>query len=181
MPKAPTWTQIKKELLGYEKSDLLEIIEKLYNSSSSAKALLLGVVDQSASLQALEAPAIKAIEKAFDPPRGYPTCKTGEARRATMEFVKAAPLKDGYEMMLLYVKSGIKCTLQYGDIDEPFYNSIESMWLSCLKTALKLPDPSSEQKRLKAVVESASGIGWGFSDQMLDYFEVDFLEILETP
>jgi hypothetical protein len=98
MANAPTWTKIKKELSGYDSSDLLELIQQLYELSSSNKAYLMRVVDKGASLEALRTPAVSAIKKAFDPVRGYPTCKTGEARRETMQFVKAAPLFDGYEV-----------------------------------------------------------------------------------
>jgi hypothetical protein len=179
MASTPTWISIKKELAGYDSSDLLELIQQLYNLSSNNKAFLMRVVDKGASIEALRTPAINAIRKAFDPPRGHPTCKTGEARRATMQFVKSAPLFDGYEMMLYYVQCGIKCTQDYGDTDEPFYNSIESVWESCLKTALKLPDPNTETVRLKATCESGQDIGWGFSDALSELLESEFLEKLK--
>ena len=183
MAKAPTWQQIKKELTGYDSSDLLTVIKNLYDLSKQNQAFLMGVVDQQASFEALKAPVIKAIAKAFDPPRGFPSFKPAQAKRAVYQFAKISSQHEALEMMLLFVQSGIQATTQYGDIDEAFYTSLEDMWENALELILQhrgLPGVvESQLPKLKKILATAQGFGWGFSDQMNDLFSL-FLEKLEV-
>jgi hypothetical protein len=179
MAKAPTWTRIKKELTGYDSSDLLEVIKSLYDLSKQNQAFLMGLVDREASLEALKAPVIKAIAKAFNPPRGFPSFKPAEAKRAVHQFTKLAPPHDTLEMMLHFVQNGIWATTTYGDIDEAFYISLEEMWENALEVVLQIREPQAELPRLKTILKTAQDFGWGFTDQMNDVFAL-FLEKLEA-
>ena len=179
MAKAPTWNRIKKELIGYDSSDLLEVIQSLYDLSKQNQALLMGLVDQEASVEALKAPVVKAIAKAFNPHRGFPSFKTTEAKRAVYQFAKIAPQHETLEMMLHFVQSGIWATNQYGDIDEAFYTNLEDMWGVALELVLEVREPQTELSRLKTILKSAQGFGWGFTDQMNDLFAL-FMEKLEA-
>jgi hypothetical protein len=183
MAKAPTWARIKKELTGYDSSDLITVIKELYSLSKQNQAFLMGVVDQDASYEALKAPVIKAIAKAFDPPRGFPSFKPAEAKKAVYQFAKLAPKHEAIEMMLLFVQSGIQATTQYGDIDEAFYISLEDMWESALELVLHyqgLPGVlQSQLLKLKGILATAQGFGWGFTDQMNDLFAL-FMGKLEA-
>ncbi len=178
MSKAPTWTRIKKELTGYDSSDLLEVIKSLYDLSKQNQALLMGLVDQEASLEAMKAPVLKAIARAFNPPRGFPSFKPAEAKRAVHQFAKIAPQHDRLEMMLHFVQNGIWATKQYGDINEAFYISLEDMWEVALELILQFQEPQAELPGLKTILKSAQGFGWGFTDQMNDLFAL-FMEKLE--
>jgi hypothetical protein len=183
MPKAPTWTRIKKELTRYDSSDLIEVIKSLHDLSKQNQAFLMDTVDQEASLEALKVPVIKAIDKAFDPPQGFPSFKLAEAKRAVHQFAKLAPKHEAIEMMLLFVQSGIDATTQYGDIDESFYTNLEDMWESALELILQYKGlPGVLQNllpKLKRILTTAQGFGWGFTDQMNDLF-ASFTEKLEA-
>ena len=179
MAKAPTWTGIKKELTGYDSNDLIAVIKSLYDLSKQNQALLMGLVDQEASLESLKAPVIKAIAKAFKPTRGFPSFKPTEAKRAVHQFVKVAPQHESLEMMLHFVQDGIWATKQYGDIDEAFYIGLENMWDDALELVLQFQEPQSELPRLKMILKGAQGFGWGFTDQMNDLFAL-FMEKLEA-
>jgi hypothetical protein len=183
MGKAPTWNRIKKKLMEYDSSDLIETIKLLYDLSKQNQALLMGLVDQEASLEAMKAPVVKAIAKAFDPPRGFPSFKPAEAKKAVYQFVKLAPKHEGIEMMLLFVQSGVQATTQYGDIDEGFYRSLEDMWENTLELILQyqgvLGVLQYQLPKLRRILATAQGFGWGFTDQMNDLFAL-FLEKLEV-
>lgn len=72
------------------------------------------------------------------------------------------------ELMMFYVEAGNKCTLDYGDIDEHFYSSIEGVFEKVVYT-IKNGDQNMVNNylpRLKAVVKSAEGMGWGYYDFM---------------
>ncbi len=95
------------------------------------------------------------------------------ARKAITEYRRAAGDSGGLlELMIYYVERGTAFTADYGDIDEGFYSSIESMYDRFL-TALEKGDAATKasfRRRAEAVVERAHGIGWGFHDYLADRF-----------
>lgn len=109
----------------------------------------------------------------------YPDAVSGkpiriaEARRAVTEYRKAAGDQDGLlELMIYYVECGTACTADYGDIDAPFYSSLESMYDRFLN-ALEKVDPATKESyraRAEAVVHQTRRIGWGFHDYLADRF-----------
>jgi len=77
-----------------------------------------------------------------------------------------------------YVECGNQFTVDYGDIDEGFYESLESMFTQVVKT-LQTSDETTVERflpRLKAVVSQAEGIGWGYYDAISDALEGAFPE-----
>jgi hypothetical protein len=115
-----------------------------------------------------------ALYPGFDQP-----IRIAEARRAVTEYRKAAGDPSGLlELMIHYVECGTECTVNYGDIDEPFYNSLESMYDRFL-TALDKAGPTvkeSFRERAERVVGRAQGIGWGYYDFLADRFDRAFPE-----
>lgn len=105
--------------------------------------------------------------------------RIAEARRAVTEYKKASGRQDGLlELMIYYVECGTACTADYGDIDEQFYLSLESMYDRFLN-ALDNAGPKTKdsyRSRAEAVVRQARGIGWGFYDYLADRFADAFPE-----
>ncbi|MCY6354187.1 hypothetical protein [Clostridium sp. ZS2-4] len=68
-----------------------------------------------------------------------------------------------------------------GDIDESFYNSIESMYQSVVNAINKHNNSEIFNilgNRLKAVVDDTSGIGWGFHDELsIMYSEIKWIDL----
>lgn len=67
---------------------------------------------------------------------------------------------------MTYVENGARFTREYGDIDERFYNSVES---ALTELAGLLRGEARElypqlQDRLATVEQITSGIGWGLHD-----------------
>ena len=95
------------------------------------------------------------------------------ARKAITEYKRAAGDSGGLlELMLYYVERGTAFTADYGDIDEGFYSSIESMYDRFLSAVEKADAATKEsfRKRAQAVVGRAHGIGWGFYDYLADRY-----------
>ena len=68
--------------------------------------------------------------------------------------------------MMVYVENGVQFTRQYGDIDERFYSSVESV-LSELEQLFHTdarPLYPEFKDRLTRIEQLSSGIGWGFHD-----------------
>ena len=108
--------------------------------------------------------------------------KIGEARKAVNEFKKiCTDQRLVIDVMLYYVEMGVEFTNTYGDISESFYSSIESMYQSVVDVINKHKDPAIYNmlsKRLKAVVDDTSGIGWGFHDNLSSiYHDIKWLDI----
>ncbi len=88
-------------------------------------------------------------------------------KRAISQYRKAVGDPKGIlELMVCYVECGNDFTCEYGDIDEKFYGSLETMFEKALQ-ALGESDKETVEEflpRLQDIVEKAEGIGWGYYD-----------------
>lgn len=113
----------------------------------------------------------EVIENEFYPKRGEPKMRLSVARNAIGEAKKlgldALSLAD---LMLFYVETGVRFTNDYGDIDEAFYNSMESMYLKALKFMHKERMLELYRTRTESILNNTRDIGWGFHDTLGDYF-----------
>jgi len=116
------------------------------------------------------------IKDEFLPSRGYGEARLSVARKAVMDYKKASVSPAGLaDLMLFYVEMGVQYTLKYGDIDEPFYNSMESMYENALKQMKKYQIQEQFESRCRKVVQDTEGIGWGFHDTLADIYN-DYFE-----
>jgi hypothetical protein len=97
---------------------------------------------------------------------------TGKA--AISAYKKAVNDADGLlELMVFYVECGNKFTVDYGDIDEQFYYSIETMF----EKAVKIIKNDNQQTidmylpRLITIVRTADEVGWGYYDHMSEVLQ----------
>ncbi len=117
----------------------------------------------------------KIIENEFFPTRGFGRAKLSVAKKAITEYKKVNQSSVGLiDMMLFYVEQGVKFTRAYGDIDEPFYNSMESMYEKAIKNVIKYKQEETFQKRCYKIVSDTSGMGWGFHDALSHMYEEAF-------
>ncbi len=67
-----------------------------------------------------------------------------------------------------FFEMGNRFTVNYGDIGEQFYNSLESMFENILIELNSRPIDEREKyfPRLQNEVESAKNIGWGYHDEL---------------
>jgi hypothetical protein len=82
--------------------------------------------------------------------------------------------------MVHYLEQGNEFTAEYGDIDEQFYASLETMLDRILEALVGQTNDIQDQyvPRLEQVVLRASGIGWGYHDYISDRLE-EFLDGLD--
>ena len=97
------------------------------------------------------------------------------ADRAVEQYRMAADDEEGLaELFVLYVKEANDYTLEYGDIDEAYYEVMEESFqkavdhLLCMREKRKNIDRFI--KDLRGVVRSTSGIGWGYHDALSEMF-----------
>lgn len=117
----------------------------------------------------------KIIKDEFFPARGYGRAKLSVAKKAITEYKKVNQTSVGLvDIMLFYVEQGVKFTNAYGDINEPFYISMEGMYEKAVKEIIKYRLKDTFQKRCQKIVLDTSGMGWGFHDALSEIYEEAF-------
>jgi hypothetical protein len=96
------------------------------------------------------------------------------AKKAVNDFKKASQNKEAVlDLMIFYVETGTKFTNEYGDINEAFYMSMESMHEKVVSLLNKTEDArliEHFRPRLEAIVKNAEGTGWGYYDNLSDLY-----------
>jgi hypothetical protein len=115
------------------------------------------------------------IKHEFFPARGFGRARLSVARKAVSDYKKVSASKFGVaDMMLYYVEMGVQFTNTYGDIDEAFYNSMESMYERAVKYIVQHGMRGQFGKRCRRIVTDTSDIGWGFHDGLSYTYEEHF-------
>jgi len=175
--KKKTWGRIKDYISKQPSKDLIKLLRELYDLNEQNSRFL----DTKFASSATQLTRYKEIIR-----RGiYPDALSKEtfdiksARRAISDFRKASEDQICIlELRVYYVEQGNQCTIDYGDINERFYASIESMFDEIIKH-LKKNTPETVTRflpRLRTVVKEADGIGWGYYDYLSDAIETAFPE-----
>ncbi len=161
-------TDIKKELRKLDKEKLVELVVDLYKKNKSVKEFLDFYVNPNEKELFLKYK--DKVYEAFYPKRGY-RFKLSDGKKAISDFKKLEASKELLsELMLFYVATGVEFTNEFGDIDEPFYNSVASVYLNALKLMSKENILDKFADRAKKIVDDTSGIGWGFHDELGDIY-----------
>ena len=72
--------------------------------------------------------------------------------------------------MLTYVENGTKFTHEFGDINESFYNSLESVLTEMAQLLMREGTELYPRfrERIRRLATLADGIGWGYGDAVRD-------------
>jgi hypothetical protein len=115
------------------------------------------------------------IKDEFFPARGFGDGRLSVARKAVSDYKKVSRSKASLaDLMLYYVEVGVEYTNTYGDIDEAFYNSMESMYKRVVEYIVENEMQEEYEKRCRRIVEDTRGIGWGFHDGLRYIYEENF-------
>jgi hypothetical protein len=172
--------ELKKRLSSKTNAELIEEIALLYKNFPNIKEYY-----QSALLG--DDPAV--LEKYKEIVRGeffmrgnrFPKMRLSVARKAVTDFKKiSSSTQNIADIMVTYVEAGVSCTNEFGDIDESFYSSMESMYETALKYILKEHLFVEFDDRLIDIVDDTRGMGWGFHDQ-LSYLYETYEAMVEKP
>jgi hypothetical protein len=155
---------LKNELAKLDKKALIEIIADLYKKNKQVKEYLdfYFKPDEDGLFEKYQA---KVYEN-FYPKRGFGyNLKQGKQYISEFKKLGASP-ELLISLMLFYVETGVKFTNEFGDINEAFYNSLDSTYANALKLIKKegLLDQFKEQAF--QVLLDTKNIGWGFHDSL---------------
>lgn len=175
-----TWSQVKARLVVLEKRELLGMLRDLYNLNVDNKHFLAARVFTDNPDVVVE-PYRRVIRQVFNPERGLPSLELRKARKALSDFQKTgAPPSATIDLMIFYIEQGLVCTLSYGDIDEAFYTSLESVFALAAQTVNRLDDPALVEEmrpRFATIVSESSDIGWGFHDALQEIYYSEFSDV----
>ncbi len=166
-------TELKQRLKAKTHPELVEEIAALYKRFPQVKeyyqAAFSGYDDsliQQKYRDIVKAEFVPGFKKSF------PSARLSVARKAITDYKKVSTSVFGLaDIMMTFVESGVIFTKEYGDIDEPFYNSMESMYQRVLKHVLKAQIFVDFEDRLLAVLKNTRHMGWGFHDSLCYLYE----------
>jgi hypothetical protein len=169
--KSTGWQNIRRQLDDWSKPALVALVKDLHDASPDNRDFLLArfQAEENAGA-ALEKYRRKIVEQFF-PARGDGKLKLAEARKAIRDYRKATGnLMGTIDLMLTYVENGTEFTHEFGDINESFYNSLESV---LNEMAQQLMHDGTElyprfRERIRRLATLADGIGWGYGDAVRD-------------
>ncbi len=167
--KSTGWQSVRRHLNGWPKPALIALVKDLYGASPDNRDFLQArfQAEENAGV-ALEKYRRKIVEQFF-PARGDGKLKLGEARKAIRDYRKATGNLEGtIDLMLTYVENGTEFTHEFGDINESFYNSLESVLNEMTRWLLREGHEFYPrfQARIQRVATLADGIGWGYGDSV---------------
>lgn len=173
-PSKTNLTTLKQHLKQASKEELINEISELFKTFKSVKEYYQLKLSPETE-QYVGENYKQTIEHEFFPARGFGKARLSVARKAVNDYKKVcrdpAALVD---MMLFYVEQGVKFTDAYGDIDEPFYNSMESMFESATKAIAKYGLQGVAEQRCRTIVQDTSQTGWGFHDAFREMYQATF-------
>lgn len=166
-----TISQLKKAVSEKSEKELVEEIVNLFKTFPQVKEYYTLAYSTEGEEQVLEKYKT-IITNEFFPNRGYGKARLSVAKKAISDFKKISGKPHFItDIMLHYIEQGVNFTDQYGDIDAPFYNSMEKMFEEALKLAKKNNLLPFFQKIGEEIVNGACE-GWGFKDGLADtYYE----------
>jgi hypothetical protein len=165
--KSNGWSAVRQQLNAWDKPALIALLKDLYEIGPENRDFIHARnLTEKCGGEALEMYRNKIVEQ-FYPPHGDGKLKLGEARKAIHDYHKVTGNIPGtVELLMTYVENAIKFVCEYGDMEERFYDSMES----ALSEFAKLVEVKAHglypqfRDRLARVEEMSEDIGWGFHD-----------------
>jgi len=153
----PSWSDVKESIASLDRSELIQLIVSLYRLSKGNRDFL------------------HARFSIGDDPIGpyKKVIQIAKAKKAINEYSKAVgDAKGEAELMTYFVECGNQFTVEYGDIDEGFYDALLRMYARAINKILALPEEEQHEfrKRLKTIMVTSNKIGWGYHDGLCEQY-----------
>ena len=169
-----TWQDVKSILIKKDNVELLKLIGDLYSLDNKNKTFIHARYSFIEPIKPYKEIILKSLYPDF---MRNEQLRLGAGRKAISEYKKAVGDPIGVlELSIYYIECGHKFTLEYGDIDEPFYDSLESMFDRVLKILKQFNQTIIDKyfPRLLSLTKEVSEIGWGYYDYLISELEEAF-------
>lgn len=175
--KKRSWSEVKQRLGELAPEDAIALVRDLYGRSDENRSFIEARL--SIGNDPL-APFRERIQTGLYPdPIHGPPISVAAARKAISDYRRATGDRRGtLDLMLHYVDCGTSMVLDYGDMDGPFYASLESMFDRAVTEMEKADPPVVEAflPRAVAIVRRGRGLGWGYYDFLVERLSASFPE-----
>ena len=185
MPSTTTFAPIRKAIAKFDRPALIALVGELHALNAQNRDFLATrFVSSGNGLDKYK----KIIRKALCPnwPNENTSISFRDARKAIGDYRKATGDTEGLaELYVFAAECATQLTLDYGDMDEPFYDSLERMYAAAVKTVKTLATHAPQTAaplihRLRALVTKTENIGWGLHYFMADEFSENFDDTDDT-
>ena len=75
------------------------------------------------------------------------------------------------DLMLYYIELGCEQIVEFGDFYESFYSALENNFKKAAQFISSNGLIPQFNSRIKKMIESVDGTGWGFSDTLWEFYE----------
>jgi hypothetical protein len=165
------WITLRQKLATLEKPALIALLHNLFELAGVNRDFMHARFDTGREADAALEKYRGKIVAQFFPARGEGQLKMGETHRAVSDYRKATGnLAGTAELLMTYIENATRFTDEFGDIDAPFYNSIESALdeLAALLRGEARGLYPQFRERLADVEQIAGDMGWGFGEYVKD-------------
>ena len=175
--KNSSWKDIKPVISGWSDKQLVGLVQDLYRLTPDNAAFVNARLLQDIAPKQTLMPYKKRIRIAVSPDQPWKQdVRLSEGRKAISEFKKAnGNIRDTLTLMTYYVQCGNDYTLEFGDIDERFYDSMCSMVRQIKDVLLKEQDPKLANECMHFLEREFERIdrqlGWGYPDEFGEHIE----------
>lgn len=164
-------SELKRNLKSKSQKELVDDIATLFRSFEVVREYYQARLFDNDETVLQKYKAI--IEYEFFPvsERRNPPARLSVAKKAITDYKKLTnSVTNIADIMVFYVETGVRFTIEYGDIDEAFYNSMESAYENALKFIVQNGLVPIFYDRLLAIVDDTDGMGWGFHDGLSNLY-----------
>jgi hypothetical protein len=160
--------KIKITLAKKSKNDLIDILVDL-----SQKFDLVNDYMQSHFIDSQDQSLLKKYKKAIRVCFDLEDLNLTKGENIIKDFTNVSVLPEHIiELMLYFVEQGVRFTNEYGDIDEDFYLSIETMFEKVCQVISANSMEDIYKTRCEKVCSNTKNTGWGFHDGLCgSYYE----------
>jgi hypothetical protein len=169
----PKWSDVKRRIKDWEARELVALVKDLFDSSPENRRFLAARFLHDDLGPEIREPYRERIQQAFYRKNGWPRhpFDLAGARGAIREYERATGDEEGTVDLLLYhVETGTFLSLEYGDIDAPFYDSLSSALAEIERRLSGEGRARYDQfrERLRNLVDHGARMGWGYGDHLTD-------------
>ena len=163
------WKATSRLLRNLEPKEMLELFHQLYLFSPNNAEWIDSQFKSTKGDGLLHEYRQKIIFEFFPDNNSYDSFpRMGKIKQWIRDYRKGTDdLAGTTELMITFQEQGAKFTLEYGDIDERFYDSLMSGWNDLEKMLIKDAAelfPAFQQRLLEILKSTYGQIGWGYSD-----------------
>ena len=165
---------ISQYLRSLSPDSLIAEIKELHRMFPSVREYYQAKLHEDGEIELLQKYK-KIIKDEFLPGWGPGNSRLSVARKAVNDFIKVSKKSIHIaDIQLYYVEVGVLFTNEYGDIDERFYESMESMYEKAGHYVVGHKLQKIFEERFQKILSDTSGIGWGFPDALGDIYSEIF-------